>query len=182
MVNNEPQNGSANPQNNGRDNLRQLQKWGIIATIVVAIVAAGMSFLGTYLASNRQIESSRYQTQFQYKDDAYSQFMTGIHQMYTTATVYAEEYPFDINTNRAADPHEQSLLQMIWNWTGSFFRLVPFIDDKANRDSLRGNMTDYAHWVIDVRYGNESTNGEQATKYQQYEDYFREDLRNELFH
>jgi hypothetical protein len=101
--------------------------------------------------------------------------------MYTTVIQYAEQSPFDTKTNTAPDPKEQTILQMIWGWTGSFYRLVPFIDEKVNRDSLRGNMTDYAHWLFDLRYGNESTNEEQMKKYQESENYFREDLLNELF-
>jgi hypothetical protein len=180
MVSNNPENKNANPQNSARPKLSELKKW-IITTLLLAIVTGGMSYLGTCQASNRQFESSRYQTEFESKSDAYSDFMTGIHQMYTTAIQYAVQYPFDIKTNTASDPKEQTLLQLIWEWTGSFYRLVPFIDEKVDRDSLRGNMTDYAQWVIDLRYGNESTNEEKTNKYQEYEDYFREDLRNELF-
>lgn len=156
-----------------------LGRWGtVLMSLVVALVVGGLSVWGSCYVAKEGYRAARYETEFSHKQSAYADFMTGVHQIYTTA-LERRTLP---NNNTVASDSSQNILGMIYEWTRHFYRLVPFVNDRETRDLIRSDMSEYGGWVLKVTDIEQKPDNEEVQReYIEYEVYFREELLEVLF-
>lgn len=157
----------------------------IAICVFVAAVVGGLSVYGSVRVADSHLEATKYQARLNYKVTGYADFLSGVHQIFTIAWHSGINIPTNsgVNslTNQSTGLADTPLLDTIYEWTRDLFVLMPFLSDKATRDLYRDRQVDYAQWAGNLTSISPDQRQELTITYREYEDFFREELLEDLF-